>query len=44
MVFEGTTGVYERANVFIVLIPNKEERKRNMLIRKDLNNFFMFAL
>ena len=29
MVFEGTTGVY----VFIISIPNDQERKKNMQIR-----------
>ena len=41
MVFEETT---ECMNLFIVSIPNESERKRNMRIRKGLNNLFVYAL
>ena len=42
MVLGGATGVY--MNVFIVSIPNEQERKRNMQFEMDLNNFFVCAL
>ena len=35
--FEGTT---EGMNLFIVSIPNEEERKRNMRIRNGFEHFF----
>ena len=34
MVFEGTTGLYERT------IPNEYERKKNMRIRNGFQEFF----
>ena len=41
MVFEGTT---ECMNVFIVSIPDEQARKRNMRIRNEFEEFFVFAL
>ena len=37
MVFQGTTGVYER---FIFSIPNEYEKRRNMRIRNGFEEFF----
>ena len=36
MVFEGTTGMYEK---LIASIPNEYERKRNMRIRNEVEEF-----
>ena len=42
MVFEGTH--QECMNVFTVLIPNEYERKVNMRIRNEFEEFFICAL
>ena len=38
IVFEGTTGAYER--ISIVSVPNEEERKRDIRIRNGFEDFF----